>query len=174
MKPVCPAFFRRMCLNSIAFISRLAPTEVWVGFSPPGAEANWRDHQKTTTKTFECFRSGSSLQLCTYSNVEVLPAMVWTLITSIWGFMELLSPPATPPCSLESAPADFQDPLMVIMFLFGRVSFIYSWQILVPSQNDNINLLRLGRWWYQLQSLFFIIIFCFSKWHEWRMVCVCV
>jgi len=28
MKPICPAFFRRMCLNSIAFISRLAPTGV--------------------------------------------------------------------------------------------------------------------------------------------------
>ncbi|KTG31532.1 hypothetical protein cypCar_00003756 [Cyprinus carpio] len=28
MKPSCPAFFRRMCLNSIAFISRLAPTGV--------------------------------------------------------------------------------------------------------------------------------------------------
>uniref|UniRef100_A0A3P9IJ76 Transmembrane protein 33 n=1 Tax=Oryzias latipes TaxID=8090 RepID=A0A3P9IJ76_ORYLA len=28
MKPACPAFFRRMCLNSIAFISRLAPTGV--------------------------------------------------------------------------------------------------------------------------------------------------
>ncbi|KAI2656983.1 Transmembrane protein 33 [Labeo rohita] len=28
MKPNCPAFFRRMCLNSIAFISRLAPTGV--------------------------------------------------------------------------------------------------------------------------------------------------
>lgn len=29
MKPACPAFFRRMCLSSIAFISRLAPTGVW-------------------------------------------------------------------------------------------------------------------------------------------------
>uniref|UniRef100_A0A3B4TYF2 Transmembrane protein 33 n=1 Tax=Seriola dumerili TaxID=41447 RepID=A0A3B4TYF2_SERDU len=28
MKPACPAFFRRMCLSSIAFISRLAPTGV--------------------------------------------------------------------------------------------------------------------------------------------------
>ncbi|GAA6096801.1 transmembrane protein 33 [Tachysurus ichikawai] len=28
MKPACPVFFRRMCLNSIAFISRLAPTGV--------------------------------------------------------------------------------------------------------------------------------------------------
>ncbi|KAM6953673.1 LOW QUALITY PROTEIN: transmembrane protein 33-like [Aplochiton taeniatus] len=28
MKPTCPAFFRKMCLNSIAFISRLAPTGV--------------------------------------------------------------------------------------------------------------------------------------------------
>ncbi|XP_010895522.1 transmembrane protein 33 [Esox lucius] len=28
MKPTCPAFFRRMCLNSIAFMSRLAPTAV--------------------------------------------------------------------------------------------------------------------------------------------------
>uniref|UniRef100_UPI003AAEEAEA transmembrane protein 33 isoform X1 n=1 Tax=Centroberyx gerrardi TaxID=166262 RepID=UPI003AAEEAEA len=28
MKPTCPAFFRRMCLSSIAFISRLAPTGV--------------------------------------------------------------------------------------------------------------------------------------------------
>ncbi|NP_001187470.1 transmembrane protein 33 [Ictalurus punctatus] len=28
MKPACPAFFRRMYLNSIAFISRLAPTGV--------------------------------------------------------------------------------------------------------------------------------------------------
>lgn len=28
MKPSCPALFRRMCLNSIAFISRLAPTGV--------------------------------------------------------------------------------------------------------------------------------------------------
>lgn len=28
MKPSCPVFFRRMCLNSIAFISRLAPTGV--------------------------------------------------------------------------------------------------------------------------------------------------
>ncbi|XP_066576573.1 transmembrane protein 33 [Amia ocellicauda] len=26
MKPVCPAFVRRMCLSSIAFVSRLAPT----------------------------------------------------------------------------------------------------------------------------------------------------
>lgn len=29
MKPACPIFFRRMCLSSIAFISRLAPTGVW-------------------------------------------------------------------------------------------------------------------------------------------------
>lgn len=29
MKPACPAFFRRMCLSSIAFVSRLAPTGVW-------------------------------------------------------------------------------------------------------------------------------------------------
>uniref|UniRef100_A0A8C8JUF9 Transmembrane protein 33 n=1 Tax=Oncorhynchus tshawytscha TaxID=74940 RepID=A0A8C8JUF9_ONCTS len=28
MKPACPAFFRKMCLNSIAFMSRLAPTGV--------------------------------------------------------------------------------------------------------------------------------------------------
>ncbi|KAG7264307.1 hypothetical protein CRUP_020993 [Coryphaenoides rupestris] len=28
MKPTCPAFFRKMCLSSIAFISRLAPTGV--------------------------------------------------------------------------------------------------------------------------------------------------
>ncbi|XP_060935298.1 transmembrane protein 33 [Limanda limanda] len=28
MKPACPAFFRRMCLSSIAFISRLAPAAV--------------------------------------------------------------------------------------------------------------------------------------------------
>ena len=28
MKPICPPFFRRMCLNSIAFVSRLAPTGV--------------------------------------------------------------------------------------------------------------------------------------------------
>ncbi|CAB1325603.1 unnamed protein product [Coregonus sp. 'balchen'] len=28
MKPACPAFFRKMCLNSIAFMSRLAPTAV--------------------------------------------------------------------------------------------------------------------------------------------------
>ncbi|XP_061643505.1 transmembrane protein 33 isoform X2 [Phyllopteryx taeniolatus] len=28
MKPACPAFFRRMCLSSIAFVSRLAPTGV--------------------------------------------------------------------------------------------------------------------------------------------------
>lgn len=32
MKPACPAFFRRMCLSSIAFISRLAPTGVWFRF----------------------------------------------------------------------------------------------------------------------------------------------
>lgn len=30
MKPACPAFFRKMCLSSIAFISRLAPTGVWL------------------------------------------------------------------------------------------------------------------------------------------------
>lgn len=30
MKPACPIFFRRMCLSSIAFISRLAPTGVWL------------------------------------------------------------------------------------------------------------------------------------------------
>lgn len=29
MKPACPVFFRRICLSSIAFISRLAPTGVW-------------------------------------------------------------------------------------------------------------------------------------------------
>ncbi|XP_061690653.1 transmembrane protein 33 [Syngnathoides biaculeatus] len=28
MKPACPAFFRRMCLSSIAFVSRLAPNGV--------------------------------------------------------------------------------------------------------------------------------------------------
>ncbi|MEQ2270540.1 hypothetical protein XENORESO_000158, partial [Xenotaenia resolanae] len=28
MKPACPAFLRRMCLSSIAFVSRLAPTGV--------------------------------------------------------------------------------------------------------------------------------------------------
>lgn len=32
MKPACPAFFRRMCLSSIAFISRLAPTGVWLHY----------------------------------------------------------------------------------------------------------------------------------------------
>lgn len=30
MKPACPVFFRRICLSSIAFISRLAPTGVWL------------------------------------------------------------------------------------------------------------------------------------------------
>lgn len=29
MKPACPVFFRRICLSSIAFVSRLAPTGVW-------------------------------------------------------------------------------------------------------------------------------------------------
>lgn len=32
MKPACPIFFRRMCLSSIAFISRLAPTGVWLHY----------------------------------------------------------------------------------------------------------------------------------------------
>lgn len=75
-----------------------------------------------------------------------------TSITLILGFME----------QLGSAPS--LEPLLQLLTIWihsmigslvGPVPFIYSWKILVLSQNDNINHHRLAMTCYQLQSFFF-------------------
>lgn len=103
MKPACPVFFRRMCLSSIAFISRLAPTGVWLRsikvlfslflffFHHLGCDLNFdgdRHCHQRKEPFFECQLYSLCSNFSEYSStVEDQPVMHWSLTVTFFSHL---------------------------------------------------------------------------------------